>query len=126
MSDKLLYRDESYRIMGACFEVHNDKGCGFLEAVYQECLALEFDIQGIPYRPQVELGLSYKGRPLAQTYRPDFLCYDKIVVELKAVKQLTDDHRAQTLNYSKATGLRLALLVNFGRHPKLEYERLAL
>jgi GxxExxY protein len=122
----LLYKDESYAIIGACFEVYKEKGNGFVEPVYQECLELEFGFQNIPFTPQSTLRLHYKAVELKQRYIPDFYCYDKIIVELKAVKQLTDEHRAQVLNYLKATGLRLGLLVNFGHYPKLEYERIIL
>jgi len=120
----LLYEDESYAIVGACFEVYKEKGCGFLEPVYQECLAIEFGLRDIPFEVQPTLSLSYKGHPLEQTYRPDFVCYGKIVVELKAVSALTNEHRAQLHNYLKATGHRLGLLVSFGHYPKLEYERI--
>ena len=124
--NKIIHRDESYRIMGACFEVYKEKGCGFLEAVFQECLELEFGDQGIPFVAQPRLALSYKSRPLKQTYTPDFICYGNIIVELKAVTSLTDEHRAQVHNYLKATGHRLGLLVNFGHFPKVESERIAL
>jgi GxxExxY protein len=123
---ELLYKDESYTISGACFEVYKEKGNGFVEPVYQECLELEFGLQKIPFSSQTALRLAYKGVELKQRYIPDFLCFDKIIVELKAVKQLSDEHRAQVLNYLKATGLRLGLLVNFGHYPKLEYERIIL
>ena len=124
--NEIIYREESYQIMGACFEVYKDKGCGFLEAVYQECLELEFGDQGIHFQAQPRLSLSYKGRPLKQTYAPDFICYGKIVVEIKAVASLADEHRAQVHNYLRATGHRLGLLVNFGHYPKVESERIAL
>lgn len=120
----IVYKEESYQIVGACFEVYNEKGSGFLEPVYQECLELELGMQGIPFVAQQGLLLEYKGKPLIQTYKPDLICFDKIIVELKAVSELTDEHRAQTHNYLKATGMRLGLLVNFGHHPKLEYERI--
>ena len=120
----VLYKDESYRIMGACFEVYKEKGCGFVEPVYQECLSLELRMQRIPYAEQLELVLDYKGQPLNQTYKPDFICFDKIVLEIKAVSQLTDEHRAQVHNYLKATGHKLGLLVNFGHHPQVEWERI--
>lgn len=94
----MLYPDESYQIMGACFEVHNRQGCGFLEAVYQECLAIEFALQKIPFVAQPELRLSYRGQTLEQTFQPDFICYDKILVEIKAVGQLIDKHEAQVIN----------------------------
>ena len=104
--------------------MYKDKGCGFLEAVYQECLEIEFELQGIPNQPQAELTLTYKGRKLKQTYIPDFICFAKIVVELKAVSALNDQHRAQLHNYLKATGYRVGLLVNFGHYPKVERERI--
>jgi GxxExxY protein len=120
----LLYEKESYEILGACFEVYKDKGCGFLEAVYQECLEIELELRGIPLKSQPDLNLAYKGRALKHVYVPDFICFDLIIVELKAVSELCDEHRAQLHNYLKATGLRVGLLVNFGHHPKLEYERI--
>jgi len=123
---ELLYKDESYKIIGACFEVYKDKGNGFVEPVYQECLEMEFGLQGIPFSAQATLLLSYKGRELKQRYIPDFMCYEKIIVELKAVTQLTDEHRTQVLNYLKATGYRLGLLASFGHYPKLEFERIIL
>jgi GxxExxY protein len=120
---RLLFKEESYRIMGACFEVYKEKGCGFLEAVYQECLAMEFKSQKIPFAEKPLLGLAYKKQALQQTYEPDFLCFGEIIVEIKSARQLANEHRAQSLNYLKATGRSLALLVNFGHHPQLEYER---
>jgi GxxExxY protein len=120
---ELLFKEESYRIIGACYEVYKEKGCGFLEAVFQECMALELVIRSIPYVEQPTLTLSYKGHPLKQGYQPDFVCYGKIIVELKAVKMLADEHRAQIINYLKATGMQLGLLVNFGHYPKVEIER---
>ncbi|HWL17279.1 MAG TPA: GxxExxY protein [Opitutus sp.] len=125
MSD-LLYPEESYQLMGACFEVYKEKGCGFLEAVFQECLELELSDRRIPYVQHPSLTLQYKGRPLRQTYTPDFLCFEKIILEIKAVSKLADEHRAQVHNYLRATGHRLGLLVNFGHFPKVEYERIAL
>jgi GxxExxY protein len=123
--DDFLYKDESYRILGACFEVYKEKGCGFLEAVYQECLEIEFEMQGILFVPKKPLALAYKGRPLRQTYEPDFICMDKIILEIKAVSALADEHRAQVINYLNATGFTLGLLVNFGHYPKVEHERFA-
>ena len=99
-------------------------GCGFLEAVYQECLEHEFTKQGIPFVAQQELVLQYKGDRLAQTYKPDFICYERIIVELKALKELSNEHRAQVHNYLKATALELGLLINFGHYPKAELERI--
>ncbi|MEI7730062.1 MAG: GxxExxY protein [Verrucomicrobiota bacterium] len=121
----LIYKDEAYKIIGACFEVYNDKGCGFLEAVYQECLEIELSMKGIPFVSKPQVALTYKGHPLKCTYQPDLICYGKIVVELKAVSTLVDEHRAQVINYLNATGYELGLLVNFAHYPKLEYERLA-
>ena len=111
--------------MGACFEVYNEKGCGFLESVYHECLAIEFEHQQIPAISKPALTLSHRDRTLVQRYSPDFICYQKIIVELKTVSRLIDEHRAQLLNYLHATGFELGLLVNFGHYPKLEYERIA-
>ena len=124
MSTEILYKEESYKIVGACFEVCREKGCGFLEPVYQECMEIELRLQGISYVPKKSLALEYKGCPLRSTYEPDFICYDKIVLELKAVTELTDEHRAQVQNYLKATGLKLGLLVNFGHFPKAQVERI--
>jgi len=121
---EILYKEESFKVIGACFEVYNEMGCGFFEAVYQECVELEFGIQQIPFIAQQQLQLTYKSHPLKSQYIPDAICFDKIIVELKAVKELTDEHRAQVHNYLKATGYRLGLLVNFGHYPKLQYERI--
>lgn len=123
---KLKYEEESYRIRGAAFEVYREMGCGFLEAVYQECLEKELTKAGIPFAAQQELLLRYKGEALNQTYKPDFICFGKIIVELKAVKELGDEHRAQVHNYLKATGHELGFLVNFGHYPKVEIERIVL
>jgi GxxExxY protein len=112
----LIYKEESYAIIGACFAVYKDKGCGFLEPVYHECLEIEFESQSIPF-------LS-KPPQTVQTFSPDFICYEKIIVEIKAVSALVDEHHAQVLNYLSAMGCELALLVNFGHYPRLEYERL--
>lgn len=122
----LIHEKETYALLGACFEVYKEKGCGFLESVYQECVEMELALQNIPFVAQPPLQLSYKGRPLRQTYQPDLLCYDKVVVELKAVKKLTDEHRAQVQNYLQATSLRVGLLVNFAHYPKVEHERIVL
>jgi GxxExxY protein len=124
MESNIIYKEESYQIMGACFEVYKEKGCGFLEPVYQECLEMEFGLQGILFQPQVGLALAYKGRPLEQKYVPDFICFGKIILEIKAVSQLNDEHRAQVHNYLRATGRRLGLLVNFGHYPGVEHERI--
>ena len=121
---ELLYQKESYAIRGAVFDVYREMGCGFLEAVYQECLEKEMRIRKIPFVSQHPLKLTYKKETLKQTYMPDFVCYDAIVLEIKAVKELCDEHRAQVHNYLKATGLKLGLLVNFGHYPKAEIERI--
>jgi GxxExxY protein len=125
MNTDLLFKSESYGIVGACFEVYREKGCGFLESVYQECLAIELRLRGVPFVTQRPLVLAYKGQRLRSTYLPDFICHDQIILEIKAVGALGDEHRAQVLNYLKATGLRLGLLVNFGHYPKAEVERIA-
>lgn len=122
---EIVFKEESYAIMGGCFEVYTEKGCGFLEPVYQECLQIEFEYQRIPAISKPALTLSYRSRPLVQTYQADFVCYSKIIVELKAVSALVDEDRAQLLNYLHATGFQLGLLVNFGHYPRLEYERIA-
>jgi GxxExxY protein len=122
----ILFKSESYQIMGACFEVYKEKGCGFLEAVYQECLEIELESQGVPFNPKAAFVLSYKGRTLKQKYEPDFICFGQIIMEIKSVSKLADEHRAQVHNYLRGTKLRLGLLVNFGHHPLLEYERIVL
>ena len=124
--NKLINEKETYAILGACFEVYKERGCGFLEAVYQESLGIEFDLQSIPAKSLVPLSLTYKGRKLKMTYEADVICYDKVLGELKAVSALTDEHRAQVQNYLNATGLRVGLLVNFGHYPKVEHERYVL
>jgi GxxExxY protein len=124
MNTELIFKEESYKIIGACFEVYLEKGCGFLEAVYQECMEIELRLQGISFVPKQALPLEYKGTPLKTKYDPDFICFDKIILELKAVKELADEHRAQVQNYLKATGHQLGLLVNFGHYPKIEIERI--
>ena len=121
---EILFKQEVFQIIGGCFAVYNDKGHGFLEPVYQDCMEIELEHLSIPFDAQRELALSYRGRTLRRSYIPDFLCYDKIIVELKAVKELCDDHRAQVLNYLKATGLQLGLLINFGNQRGLQWERI--
>lgn len=123
-TSEIIHKDESYTIMGACFQVHNELGSGFLEAVYQEALEIEFQLQALPFVSQLELGLSYKGRQLKQTYKPDFHCYEKVILEIKAVSKIVNEHRAQVHNYLKATGYKLGILVNFSAHPKLQAERI--
>lgn len=120
----ILFEDESYAIRGAVYDVYREMGCGFLEAVYQECMENELRRRGIEFAAQPELALTYKGEKLQQTYRPDLICFGTIIVELKAVKEVVDEHRAQLHNYLKATGLQLGLLVNFGHYPKATVERI--
>lgn len=124
--EKVLFKEESYLIQGAIFEVYKELGPGFLEAVYQECLEHEMRSRNIPFVRQQELSISYKGQQLRQSYKPDFICFEKIIIEIKAISDLRPEHQAQTLNYLKATGIRLGLLVNFGSHPKATIKRLAL
>jgi GxxExxY protein len=112
----------TYAIIGAAMEVHRELGCGFLEAVYQEAFALELESRGVSYRREVELPVVYKSQRLATSYRADFLCYETIVVELKALAKLTGVEQAQIINYLKATGLETGLLINFGTQ-SLEYKR---
>lgn len=120
-----LFKDECYKIVGACMEVHKTLGCGFLEAVYQEALAIEFQQQNIPFDREKEFDITYKGFVLPRTYKVDFLCYGQIIVELKALTQFTSDNTAQILNYLKASDLRVGLLINFGTH-SLQHQRFRL
>jgi len=122
---ELIYEAESYAIRGACFEVYKEKGFGFLESVYQECMEIELELVEIPFAVKPKLQLIYKKRKLKSTFEPDFICYDKIVLELKAVSQLADEHRAQLHNYLKATGHRLGFLINFGQGRGVQIERIA-
>ena len=121
---QLVYKDESYAVIGPCFAVYRNNGCGFLEPVYPECLEIELEFQRAPFQSRPSQTLQYRGRTLVQTFTPDFICYDNIIFEIKAVSALADEHRAQVLNYLSASGCKLGLLVNFGHYPKLEYERL--
>jgi GxxExxY protein len=121
---EIILKEECFKIVGACFEVYNAMGSGFLEQVYQECLEIEFGEQVIPFAAQQELLLQYKKQPLKSTFLPDFICFDQIILEIKSVSDLTDQHRAQVHNYLKATNFKLGLLVNFGQYPKLQYERI--
>lgn len=121
---ELIYPEESYALVGACFEVYNEKGCGFLEPVYHDCMLIELGLRKIPFVHEPALPLTYKGVLLKRTCSPDFSCWDKIILELKACEKLCDEHVAQVLNYLNATGYELGLLVNFGHYPKLEYKRI--
>lgn len=123
MADNILYRNESYNIIGAAMEVHNTIGCGFTEPVYQDALEKEFILRNIPYHREKEIPIFYKGEPLDKTFRVDFLCYNAIIVELKAVTDFTEAHYAQVYNYLKAGNFSLGILINFSK-TKLIYERI--
>ena len=126
MNDRtFLYKDECYRIIGACMAVHRELGHGFLEPVYQEALAIELDYQGIPFVREQGLNIKYRGIELNKIYKADFVCYNGIIVELKAIRELSNDHIAQLINYLKATNLKVGLLINFGT-PSLQHKRLVL
>ena len=118
----LRYEQESYQIIGAAMKVHSILGPGFTEKVYQDALAIEFSERGIPFEREKEIHATYKGRVLDGIYKPDFICFDKIIVELKSVKELDDVHRSQAINYAKVAGYQLSLLINFGQS-SLEKER---
>jgi GxxExxY protein len=122
LKEGILYKEESYEIIGACMEVHKQLGCGFLEAVYQEALAEEFEMREIPFEQEKRLQIEYKGKILKKVYVADFVCYDKIIIEVKASSKLAPEHLAQTLNYLKITDFDLGLIVNFGK-ASLEYKR---
>ena len=125
VTEGLIYEEEAFRIRGAVFEVYRAMGAGFLEAVYQECLEIEFAKRGVQFNAHQPLALSYRGQPLRQTYVADFVCYDRIIVEVKAVRVIAPEHRAQTINYLRATDMKLGLLINFGAVPRVEIERFA-
>lgn len=119
----LLLKDEVYAIVGAAMEVHRELGSGFLEAVYQEAMDIELRSRHIPFEPQKLLNVCYKGMPLKKDYMADLVCFGRIIVELKCLDRLTKKEESQILNYLKATGLRVGLLVNFGA-AELEWKRL--
>ena len=125
VEEDYLYVQETYKIIGACMTVHRELGAGFLEAVYQEALAVEFLEMGIPFQREKQLEVLYKGTPLAKKYVADFVCFDRIILELKAVDDLSGPHIAQVINYLKATQFRVGLLVNFGSK-SLQQKRLIL
>ncbi len=122
----IYYKEESYKIVGAAMHVYNQLGIGFLEPVYQEALEIELQRRGIPFEREKELTIMYDGMQLQQTYRADFVCYNNIIVELKAVSALDNIHRAQVHNYLKATGYKLGILINFGDACGLDYERIVI
>ena len=121
---ELVLRDEVYAVVGAAIEVHRELGAGFLEAVYQEALERELALRGIAFEAQRELVIHYRGQPLSKLYVCDLLCFDNVLVELKAMDRLTGREEAQLINYLKAAGLPVGLLINFGAHGKLEWRRL--
>lgn len=121
---EIIYKEEVYQIIGAAMEVYNQLGNGFLESVYQEALALELQLRNIPFKEQVPLHITYKDQPLRHHYTPDMILFDEIILELKATSRIGPNEEAQLLNYLKASGLRLGLLVNFGAENKLEWKRM--
>jgi GxxExxY protein len=121
---ELIYKQEAFGLIGACFEVYNEMGCGFLEDVYQEALEDELTRRSIHFVAKPKLEIWYKGRLLTKKYEPDIVADSKIIMELKAVSGLNDEHRAQVHNYLKASSFRLGLLVNFGKAKELQYERI--
>jgi GxxExxY protein len=123
MMEEFLLKEECYEVIGSCMSVHSELGPGFLEPVYQEALSIELLMKHIPFEKEKELEINYKGHILTKKYFADFMCYDTLIVELKAVKELAKEHTAQLLNYLHATGNRVGLLINFGA-PKLEFKRI--
>ncbi len=121
----LVYKDEAYNLIGAAMEVHSILGCGFMESVYSHALSTEFDMRKIPYQREARICLSYKGIALEKYYVADFLCYEKILLEIKATSEHRPEHEAQVLNYLKATNLKLGIILNFGMK-SLHYKRIVL
>jgi GxxExxY protein len=121
--NELIFKEESYHIIGACMEVHNELGHGFSEIVYKDALEIEFEIAGMTCRREKEYLVYYKKRLLKHKFYADFVLLDKIILEVKCVKSITDEHISQVINYLKVSGNRLALLINFGRG-KLDYKRI--
>ncbi|WP_319562877.1 GxxExxY protein [Marispirochaeta sp.] len=124
--EKILFKEECYQIQGAIFDVYKEIGPGFLESVYQECLEKEFFLRNIPFQKQAEISIKYKKQKLDQFFKADLVCYNSIIVELKACKSIEPIHRAQVINYLKATHLRLGMLINFNAYPKVQIERIVL
>lgn len=120
---QLLLKEEVYAVIGAAIEVHRELGPGFLEAVYQEAMEIELHNRGIPFQSQQPFQIFYKGQKLRKEYSPDLICYGQIIAELKVVDKLSGKEQAQILNYLKATGLRIGLLINFGSPDTLEWKR---
>ena len=123
MDHKIIHKEEAFNIIGAAMEVHNVVGCGFTEPLYQDALEEQLRLRNIPFEREKTYYFSYKGKRLDKTFRPDFVCYDKVIVELKTVDEISDEHYAQVYNYLKATGMQLGLLINFGKR-SLEYKRI--
>jgi GxxExxY protein len=120
----IIHKEESYAVMGACFEVYKNKGPGFVEPIYHECLEIEFGERNLPAVSKPKLQIEYKGIQLKHGPEPDFVCFGKIILEIKAVKTLCDEHWAQLMNYLKSTGFELGLLVNFCGSSELQWERI--
>ena len=123
---EILFRDEVYQIIGCAIEVHKELGNGFLEAVYQEALETELVAKNIPFKSMFPLKIVYKGKHLRKEYIADIVCFDSIILELKALKNLGGNEESQIINYLKVTGLRVGLLINFGSYAKLEWKRFVL
>lgn len=123
MPEELLLKEEVYAIIGAAMEVHNEMGAGFSEPIYQESMEIELGLRGIPFEPQKILHVSYKGRRLSKHYVADLVCFGQVLVEIKALSQMTTREESQLLNYLKATGLRVGLLINFGDPARLDWHR---
>jgi GxxExxY protein len=123
---EVYMKSESYAIVGAAMAVHSELGCGFPEAVYQEALEIELADRGIPFESQKRLRIAYKGHVLAKEFVADMVCYDKVIVEIKSARELTPVGESQLLNYLRASGLRLGLLINFGSRGRRQYERFVL
>jgi len=126
VADNLIYSEEAFRIRGAVFDVYRAMGAGFLEAVYHECLEVELAERDVPFESRKPLAVSYRGQRLRQGYVADFVCFGRIILELKVVRAIAPEHRAQVINYLRATNMKLGLLINFGSAPKVEIERFAL
>ena len=122
----IIYKDECYRINQAIFKVHNNLGSGFLESVYQEALEIELEAAGIPFESQKLIQIFYNEKPLKQYFKADIVCFNKILLELKAISKINNEHKAQLMNYLTATKMKLGLIINFGTHPKVEICRIAL
>lgn len=123
MFEEMLFKDEAYQMIGAAMEVHNELKNGFLEPVYQEALEKKFTLQNIPFEKESLINIYYKGEKLEKFYKADFICYNEIIIELKALNDLAREHKSQLINYLKATNKKLGILINFGK-PSLQYKRI--